>query len=181
MNTPELINEAGRFRPRPKLLPRILFKACFAMIVIAAPFLGRAQKFDTSATGTVNGQYYVREVLLNPNSSGVITVAQSLTGIMTFNAGGGYLFSGQEMDTTTGSPQAYTKSGLYAVSSSGLFVVQDPLIAASCSSDPTACDWGGVGAFGPNAIVANASSGSSNRIFIAIPIGVNVSAVSFNG
>ena len=167
-----------------KLWPRTRSLTGFFGIILfaAVPFSLSAQQFDTSGDATIDGQYYVREILLDSNSqTGAITFAQSLTGIMTFNGVGGYSFSGQEMDTKTGTPQAYTKTSGYAVSGSGLIVLQDPLLTTNCSDSAAACVWGGVGAFGPNAIVANKSSGSINGIFVAIPIGVNVSAAILNG
>jgi uncharacterized protein (TIGR03437 family) len=136
---------------------------------------GFAQTFDTSGDSGVSGPYFVRHVLtadLDQETS-AIGRATSLTGIMTFNGSGSYSFSGQMMDTQTGS-SAYTVSGTYRVSSSGLIQLTNPI-------DATDVVYGGVGALGPSAIVGSSTEGTNNDIFIAVPAGTNDTNSSIQG
>jgi len=56
---------------------------------------GVAQNFDTSATGTVKGPYFVRQLFTaNFDANSGIGRAASLTGIMTFDGVKNYSFSG---------------------------------------------------------------------------------------
>jgi len=125
---------------------------------------GVAQNFDTSATGTVKGPYFVRQLFTaNFDANSGIGRAASLTGIMTFDGVKNYSFSGQITDTQAGSSAAaYTVSGTYAVSASGLIQLTNPI-------DTTDIVYGGVGALGPSAIVGSSTEGLNSDIFIAIP------------
>ena len=120
--------------------------------------------FDNSANGTLKGPYFVRQILtLTDGNTSAITRAVSLAGTMTFDGAGNYTFSGQELDSTAGSsPVPYTASGVYALSSNGLVQIQSPI-------DNTDSEFGGVG--GANQIVASATEGNYDDIFIAIPGG----------
>ena len=123
------------------------------------------QSFDTSGDGVLNGAYFVRQILaLTDQTTSAITRAVSLTGTMTFDGKGDYTFSGQELDTTNGNTvQPYSvTSGTYAVSSSGLVQIQNPV-------DNTDIDYGAVG--GAGEIVASATEGSYDDILVAIPAG----------
>jgi uncharacterized protein (TIGR03437 family) len=124
--------------------------------------------FDNSGDGTLTGTYFVRQVLAAniDNSTSAIGRAVSIAGVMTFDGKGGYSFSGQIVDSTTGSTaSAYTISGTYAVQSNGLMQIQNPI-------DTTQIDYGGVGGLGPNAVIASATetNGTYNDVFVAIPI-----------
>lgn len=124
-----------------------------------------AQSFDTSATGTIKGAYFVRQILttgLDVNTS-AIARAVSLAGTMTFDGAGKYAFSGQITDSQAGTSAAsYSVNGTYQVSASGLIQVTNPI-------DTTDIVFGGVGAIGPSAIVGSSTEGANNDIFIAIP------------
>lgn len=122
------------------------------------------QSFDNSADGTLNGTYFVRHVLTltDPNTSS-ITRAVSLTGTMSFDGKGDFSFTGMELDSTVGTTAvAYTVSGTYAVSASGLLQMTNPI-------DTTDIEYGGVG--GSNEVVASATEGQYDDIFVAIPAG----------
>ncbi len=126
--------------------------------------LAPRQSFDNSADAVLHGAYFVRHVLTSlDGNTGDITRAVSLAGTMTFDGQGNYSFSGQELDSTKGSAAAsYTVTGTYAVSSSGLVQIQNPV-------DPTDTEFGGIG--GANEIVASATEGSYDDIFVAIRAG----------
>ena len=123
------------------------------------------QTFDTSGDGMLKGAYFVRQVLTQPDpTSSAILQAVSLTGTMTFDGNGNYSFSGQELNSASVIPSPYTTTGVYAVSSSGLAQIQTPI-----DMDSADTEYGGVGATG--AVVASATEGQYNDIFIAIPEG----------
>lgn len=132
--------------------------------VSGARILSPRASFDTSGDGTLNGAYFVRQLLTSLDSNtGAITRAVSLTGTMTFDGNGNFTFSGQELDSTQGNTASpYSISGTYVVSSSGLFQIQNPI-------DNTDTDFGGVG--GSGEIVASATEGPYDDIFVAIPEG----------
>lgn len=122
------------------------------------------QTFDNSADSMLNGNYFVRHVLTltDPNTS-AITRAVSLTGTMTFDGKGDFSFTGQELDTNVGTTAApYTVSGTYAVSASGLLQMTNPV-------DTTDIEYGGVG--GSDEVIASATEGQYDDIFVAIPVG----------
>jgi uncharacterized protein (TIGR03437 family) len=124
------------------------------------------QSFDTSGDGMLKGAYFVRQVLtlLDGNTS-AIDQAVSLTGVMTFDGNGNYTFTGQELNSLVGSTAvAYSTSGVYAVSASGLVQISTPIDVDSGDTE-----FGGVGATGE--IVASATEGQYDDIFIAIPQG----------
>ncbi len=122
------------------------------------------QSFDDSADGMLDGAYFVRHVLtLTDSTTSAITRAVSLTGTMTFDGKGTYSFTGQELDTNVGtSPASYTVSGVYAVTSSGLLQLTNPV-------DTTDVEYGGVG--GSNQVIASATEGAYDDIFVAVPEG----------
>ncbi len=120
--------------------------------------------FDNSANGQLNGPFFVRQVLTvtDPNTS-AITRAVSTTGTMTFDGKGGYSFTGQQLDSNKGNTaSAFNTTGTYSVSASGLLQIQNPV-------DNTDTEFGGVGA--GNQIVASATEGPYDDIFVAIPAG----------
>ena len=146
---------------------------------------GTAQTFDSSATGTVKGAYFVRQVLTIPDANtSAILRAVSLIGTMTFDGAGNYSFTGQLMDSQSGNAQAFSTTGGYAVSANGFFQVANPihnfLFPNSAGSD---IEFGAVGALGPVAIVASSTETSNgyNDIFIAIPAGSGVTNGSLQG
>jgi uncharacterized protein (TIGR03437 family) len=140
-----------------------------------AAVLASAQSFDTSANGTIKGDYFVRQILVSADqTTSAITRARSIAGVMTFDGNGKYSFTGQMMDSQSGSAAAYTVSGGYSAASNGLIQLTNPI-------DTSDTEYGGIGAIGPNAIVASATEGPYNDIFIAIPAGTGVSNSSIQG
>jgi uncharacterized protein (TIGR03437 family) len=129
----------------------------------AGVFAPRAS-FDTSGNSTLKGAYFVRQILtLVDGTTSAITRAVGLVGTMTFDGNGNYSFTGQELDSAKGStPSSFNASGTYAVSASGLVQIQNPI-------DNTDTEFGGVG--GSNEIVASATEGQYDDIFVAIPAG----------
>jgi uncharacterized protein (TIGR03437 family) len=122
------------------------------------------QSFDTSGNATLNGPYFVRQVLVLPDvTTSSIVRAASLTGVMTFDGRGNYSFAGQLLDTAVRSTlAAYSVNGRYSVQSNGLLQLVNPI-------DPGDTEFGAVGGIGPNAIIASATEGQYNDIFVAIP------------
>ena len=147
-----------------------------AILWAAASSQAPAQNFDSSGDGNLMGDFLVREVLLtdlDPNTSNAGR-ALSIIGIMTFDGFGNYQFSGQIMDTDTGSVQSFSTGGIYALASNGLAVIQDPI-------DPNDYDFGATGVIGPSAIVASATEGVHKNVFVAIPAGSPTTNASLAG
>jgi uncharacterized protein (TIGR03437 family) len=147
--------------------------------------VGSAQSFDDSATSTVKGPYFIRQILTIPDAgTGSIIQAVSLIGTMTFDGRGSYSFTGQLMDSQSGNEQAFQTTGGYAVSAGGFLQVSNPihnyLLPSSAGLD---LEYGAVGAFGPTAIVASSTESSSgyNDVFMAIPAGSGVTNSSVQG
>ena len=136
-----------------------------------------AQTFDGSATGTLKGPYFVRQIFtatLDQTTSSIGRAA-SLTGIMIFDGAGKYSFAGQITDTMgSQSAAAYTATGVYAISASGLVQMTNPI-------DKNDTIYGGVGAIGPSAIVGSSTEGPNDDLFIAIPAGSSATNNSLNG
>jgi uncharacterized protein (TIGR03437 family) len=138
-----------------------------------------AQSFDTSGNANLNGAYFVRQVVttdLDPNT-GAIGRAISLTGVMLFNGQvpGQYTFIGQMSDSMSGTSGAsYSASGSYSVQSNGLAQIQNPI-------DSTDTEYGAIAGVGPLAIVASATEGPYNDVFVAIQSGSNADNSSVSG
>lgn len=124
------------------------------------------QNFDSSGNSMLKGTYFVRQVLtLLDGVSSDIDQAVSLTGTMTFDGNGNYTFSGKELNSAVESTAVtYNTTGVYAVSSSGQVQIQTPI---DIDNDDT--EYGGVGATGE--VVASATEGEYDDIFVAIPQG----------
>ena len=139
--------------------------------------------FDTSATGTVKGPYFVRQILTSSldQTTSSIGRAASLTGVMTFDGVGMYAFAGQITDTVSGkNAAAYSSTGRYAVSASGLVQIANPIDPGD-SKQAGDTIYGGVGAIGPSAIVGSSTEGPNDDLFIAIPAGSSATNNSLNG
>ncbi|HLJ49328.1 MAG TPA: hypothetical protein VKU01_25115 [Bryobacteraceae bacterium] len=135
-----------------------------------------AQNIDNSANGSLNGNYFVREVLLSDFASTFNTArARSVTGVIAFDGNGNYTFNGQLRDSSGGSQaQSYQASGQYAVGSNGLLEITNLI-------DNTDVDYGAIGAVGPNGIVASATEGVYNDILVAVPAGGSATNSSLQG
>jgi uncharacterized protein (TIGR03437 family) len=137
-----------------------------------------AQTFDTSGNSKLNGDYFVRQVITTnlDSSTSAIGEAISITGIMTFDGQGGYTFNGQKMDSMVpGSATAYSvTNGTYAVESNGMAQIQNLL-------DHTDTEYGAVTGVGPASIVASATEGAYNDVFVAIQAGSGATNSSVSG
>jgi uncharacterized protein (TIGR03437 family) len=156
-----------------------------------APSLA-AQNFDNSGNGTLNGPYFVRQVLVVnlDQTTSAIGRAISLTGTMTFDGNGNYSFTGQVTDTHAGGgPKAYAINGQYAVQPNGLAQIQNPIdgldgktsVCAPRFLAGTDNDFGAVGAIGPSAIVASSTEDLCDDVFVAIPARSGASNSSVHG
>jgi uncharacterized protein (TIGR03437 family) len=138
-----------------------------------------AQTFDTSGNGKLKGDYFVRQVVttdLNTLTS-AIGRAISLTGSMSFDGNGRYIFTGQKLDTQVGgSAVAFSTAGTYAVASNGMAQIQNPM-----DSNSTATEYGAIAGVGPVAIVASATEGVYNDVFVAVQAGSGASNSSVSG
>ncbi len=139
-----------------------------------------AQSFDASGNGTLNGTYFVREILFtNVATNGVIGTAQSAIGTIAFDGQGNYQFNGQTF-TQGGQPTASQFSGTYQAAANGFVWVQSLLDAGNSV-------FGGIGAIGPSAIVGSATEPvqQTNEVdydmFVAIPAGSGVTNASLKG
>jgi len=124
------------------------------------------QAFDNSGNGMLKGAYFVRQVLTDlDGTTSDIDQAVSLTGTMTFDGNGNYTFTGQELNSMVGTTAvAYSTSGVYAVSASGLVQIATPI-----DIDSGDTEFGGVGLAGE--VVASATEGQYDDVFVAIPQG----------
>lgn len=144
-----------------------------------------AQTFDNSGNGLLKGTYFVREVMFTQISSkGAIGEAQSAVGTVAFDGNGNYSFSGQVMDSTSGSGASTTSvTGTYKVSANNLLQLTSifPNIYGTGTLAATNAEFGGVGAVGPAAFVASATEGQNYDIFVGIPISANATNASLSG
>src|SRR5438270_4067295 len=134
-------------------MTRLLLSGALVCLGLAsANLFGQAvpQSVDTSGSSLLTGNYFVRQILVtNLTNAGAIGRARSLSGTASFDGNGHYTFTGQTSDSTSnsGQPQAFTFSGAYSVTSSGLLQIVNPL-------DPNEIVGGGVGV---NAIVGSST------------------------
>ena len=146
------------------------------ILVLGGFALAGAQTFDTSATSSLNGTYFLRELALlvsnqAPNT-GAITRALSLSGTIVFDGNGNYNFNGQLLDSQASSqPTTYTVSGGYGVSSNGLAQVQ------SLVADQDFI----FGAVTQSVFIGSSTEGSLNDFVVAIPAGSGPSNASLQG
>jgi uncharacterized protein (TIGR03437 family) len=136
-----------------------------------------AQTFDTSGNATLEGDYFLRQVIttdLDPMTS-AIGRAVSLTGVIAFDGQGNYIFTGQMMDTAAGpTAKPYSVPGVYSVASNALVQIQNPI-------DSTDTERGAVAGLGPLAIIASATEGNYRDLFVAIQAGPSASTSTING
>jgi len=124
----------------------------------------RAQTFDASGNSMLNGAYYMRDVAYSGVSEvGVIGLAQTLYGTITFDGQGHYQFSGQFANSTSSVVSPYQASGTYSVMPSGLANLQNPL--------PQNASITMYGAAGASGVVASSTESGLHDFLIAIPAG----------
>ncbi len=135
----------------------------------------------TSArTGSLKGDYFIREILLTGGASGSITAAASVIGIATFDGKGSYTFKGQGNFTSGGAVASVSLSGTYGVAANGFLKISSP---AQTFLDPTMPDedFGGISPVGLSAFVASATEQTNVTMLVAIPAGSNVTSGAFKG
>lgn len=129
-----------------------------ALLVAAALSLpARAQVFDNSGNGMLNGKYYFREV------SFTSTDAIAIYGNITFNAGTYTVSGAQGIDCSQAScsgPSAYTTNGTYSISSSGYGFISNQILGSPI--------YGSVGANG--VFVGSVTEAGPLDLFIAAPV-----------
>ena len=156
-------------------LAGIAASAAILCAVLGAPAV--AQTFDTSGNASLNGDYFVRQVIaanLDPDTS-AIGRAVSITGVMTFDGQGNYTFAGQMLDNQVGTTaKSYSTSGIYSVAANGLAQIQNPI-------DSNDTEFGAVTGVGPLAIIASATEGNYRDLFVAIAAGSDASNGSLTG
>ena len=150
---------------------------CITALFAGLPVPAAAQTFDTSGNGKLNGEYFVRQVVTTDLDSitSAIGRAISIIGVMIFDGNGNYTFIGQMSDTMAGtSGVTYSIAGTYSVESNGLAQIQNPI-------DSTDIEYGAIAGVGPVAIVASATEGAYNDVFVAIQAGSGATNSSLSG
>jgi uncharacterized protein (TIGR03437 family) len=139
------------------------------------PEAGLAQiNYDTTGNSLLQGNYFIRYVgNANLTSLRQIGEAVSLTGTISFDGNGSYTFNGQVSDTTvsSGAPQPLSVTGVYAVSASGTFAMENPW-----STGDTI--FGGVG---KSAILGSSYESAFFDFMVAVPMASSVSNASLSG
>src|SRR5690349_12002155 len=128
--------------------------------ILAAGMRLPAQTADTSANGTLTGDYFVRHVILSGvQQTGGIGRARAITGVITFDGAGNYSLAGQLSDTQA-LPAPLAVSGTYSVGSNGTFELQNP-------AEPRLMVYGAVGT---EAMVGSTTEGDLlHDLFVAVP------------
>src|SRR5690349_2183174 len=101
-------------------------KIRFTILTLGCLALAAGQSFDNSATSSLNGTYFLRELAFTVSSQGAITRAFSVFGPIVFDGNGNYTFNGQLLDSSKSATQAqaYSVSGGYSVAANGLAQMQ---------------------------------------------------------
>ena len=148
-------------------------KIRFALLTLGCLAAAAGQSFDTSATSSLKGSYFLRELAFTVSSQGAITRAFSVFGPIVFDGNGGYTFNGQLLDSSksTTQPQSYSVSGGYAVAANGMAQIQS-LIADQDFI---------FGAFTQSVFAGSSTEGQLNDLIIAIPAGVGASNAALQG
>jgi uncharacterized protein (TIGR03437 family) len=100
-----------------------------AAVLTAATTGVQAQSFDTSGTAGLSGQYLFRYINLFNDTSGNVTEACSLTGVITFDGKGVYKLSNTTLYDSAGTPTGSCTSlggGTYGVQSNGIAQLDNP-------------------------------------------------------
>jgi uncharacterized protein (TIGR03437 family) len=157
-----------------------------AFTAIAA---AQTSQFDSSANAKLQGNYFVREVLLtSPNPNGTVGTAIGATGTLTFDGAGDYVFNGavtvcSTVPCSAPQPATSTITGNYNLASNGFFEINSLVGTYKDNNGQTQVDlaFGGVGVAGPNAFVASATEATNYDLFIGIPLNASATNASFKG
>jgi uncharacterized protein (TIGR03437 family) len=149
---------------------RWAFLAAFGFAAASAP-TALAQTQDTSGNGLLNGSFRFRHVAVqNVDENFDPTQITASYGTITFNGSGQYTITGSTIDNTVsgGAPVALSVSGTYAIGSSGLGYISNPLYPNNSVDNI----FGSVaqGVF-TGSSTESEDGGVLNDIFVAIPFG----------
>jgi uncharacterized protein (TIGR03437 family) len=148
------------------------------VLALSGLALSRAQTIDSSANGSLRGNYFIWELALSSfNSVGAFAQARSLYGSITFDGGGNYSFNGQLSDTNSGSvARPYAANGKYAIGSTGMAQLQPLLDRNLVNADRRI-----YGAVSQGVFIGSSTEGALNDLVIAIPAGSGTSKASVQG
>ncbi len=97
-----------------------------AWAILAAALAGGPIFAQTLGNKDLSGKYFFRHLSLGTNSSGNLTDPRSLVGSITFDGGGHYSFTGQEIQGNNAAA-SQTGSGAYAVDPAGFVSMDSPI------------------------------------------------------
>jgi uncharacterized protein (TIGR03437 family) len=140
----------------------------FSILLLAAAMVAPASA-QLLSNATLNGAYYFRYLGANTDPS---DSARSFQGTLTFDGAGKYTVAGQGAAAIVGGLKPLT-SGVYYVSSNGLFYMTNPVDASG-----ETFLWGGVG---DGAIVASSTDTFHCDTFVAFPVSTASSNATLTG
>lgn len=155
----------------------------YCRAISAALFLVAAaagQNFDASQNKLLQGDYFVREVLMTGTASGAVTAAASVIGTAHFDGNGNYTFKGQGTSLASGPNTSVSLTGTYSLASNSFLKITS-LAETFLDSTTPDTDFGGLSVIGPSAFVASATEGTNVTMLVGIPAGSNVSNTAFKG
>ncbi|HWB83466.1 MAG TPA: IPT/TIG domain-containing protein [Bryobacteraceae bacterium] len=129
-------------------------------MILAALFPGffaSAQAIDNT---TLNGKYFFRHVSLGTDDSGNLTDVRSLLGTLTFDGRGGYTFTGQQAQGTSG-VTTQKGSGKYTITSGGFVTLDNPIRTGDTVN----------ARYSPEAVLGSSTEATDHTydLFVAIP------------
>ena len=132
-------------------------RVCTWAVILA----GSVASAQTLGNQSLNGKYFFRQVSLGSDTSGNLTDARSLSGIVTFDSTSGhYSYTGQVV-VGTGAATAQTGNGAYSVDPAGFVSLDSPLRAGEKVN----------ARFSAEAVVGSSTEPTSTNfdLFVAIP------------
>jgi uncharacterized protein (TIGR03437 family) len=156
------------------------FITVFALGASAALSWGQTTvNLDTSGNGMLKGTYFFRQLsVVNFDSNGNVTEMAATYGKIVFDGKGGYVLTGQKVDSAVsgGQPQPLSVTATYGIGSNALGSLDNPI----APTDSTSAVYGAVGQGG--VFVGSSTEGYYDDTFIAIPAPAsNATNASFNG
>jgi hypothetical protein len=112
---------------------------------------------------SLNGTYAFREILLGADSG----QSQTAFGTLTFTGDGKFTFTGQQL-AGSAAPSSLSGTGTYAVQSSGMFTLTDPLRTSSSIN----------GRLGSSALVGSDTEGGNNVVGIFVAVAAPASPIT---
>ena len=116
-----------------------------------------AQTFTNSS---LTGKYFVRHVQFTTDSNNDVTDARSITGAITFNGGGNYSFTGQQV-IGSGFAAPFSVNGAYSVTPAGFVTLTNPQTSTFTIN----------ARYGTEAVIGSSTEATGNifDLFVAIP------------